>query len=68
MPKLGCRRCGLVLEVVAEGTSLTRPCHRCVATMRPLGDEEATQLRAVAGVRGLKALRGDESPPMSAAG
>jgi hypothetical protein len=68
MPKLGCRRCGLVLEVVADESSPTRPCHRCVSTMRPLGDEEATQLRAVAGVRGLKALRADESPPMSAPG
>jgi hypothetical protein len=68
MAKLGCQRCGLVLEVFDEQATVTRPCHRCVSTMRPLADDEATHLRAVAGVRALRATRGDESPPMSAAG
>ena len=57
MPYIGCQRCGLVTELVAPEPTTTRPCHRCVATMRPVTDREAATLRARASGRAIQALR-----------
>jgi hypothetical protein len=70
MPKLGCARCGLVLDTIGTEATATRPCHRCASTMRPVSGADATTLRALAGTRGLRsgarllnAARGPRSGP-----
>ena len=54
MGKIGCQRCGLVLETTGTEASATRPCHRCSSTMRPVSTTDATALRALAGTRALR--------------
>ena len=55
MRHIGCQRCGLVMEMAEHERNTTRPCHRCVATMRPVTERVAVMLRGRACGRALHA-------------